>query len=131
VKEPIVFEGWSWQWFRRCPVDALKSLWRAAGWYVERMRYGYSEADLYGFRDYLDRVLSMALADFAEHHCGRPASLTAEEWTAILRQMAADFEAGHRVNDLQYRSIEEADALHEQHKRGLEALVKWYGHLWD
>lgn len=61
----------------------------------QRVRYGFSDQDLYNFDKYLAQVLSQALPKLKDAH-GYPADMeTSEDWNEVLDKMTEGFARYH------------------------------------
>jgi hypothetical protein len=130
MKQRVAFTPVDWPWTLRHPISALREWWRETRWFMQRGMYGYSECDGWNLGPYLNMWLPGAIREMAEHHCGYPGTLTDEEWTAILHQMADDLAAGSKADSV-WCDPERSKALYAQHRRGMRLLGKWFWHLWD
>ena len=131
MKRRVAFYDWDWRWAFRWPHLALRELWDEACAFVERGLYGYAEQDRWSLCAYLMRWLPCAIAEMAEKHVGYPGDITAEEWEAVLRQLASDLEAGWQLEELEWDTNEEHNALDARFQRGIDSLRLWFWDLWD
>lgn len=104
----------------------MKHLWRRLKHWYQRLRWGFSDADLWN----LDRTLTRFILPRLQRYrylsrTSWPANLTQEKWYSILDEAIAAFELLNKNDFL-------TDAAHILIvKRGLRRFAEWYQHLWD
>ena len=99
----------------------------------QRVRRGYSDADLWSLDAYLARILAPALRDLSRKPAYVPLNAeyafddAADEtyWTQLLNEMADGFEA---MNDIMTYSDEEEHW--EKIDRAYALLAQWHRYLW-
>jgi len=109
---------------------------RKIKWFIQRGRRGYSDCDLWGFDEYLNRILASGLKEFAKKPLGWPnasGAKTYKQWKKVLNKMADGFQAVIDFEDSDWGTdyIEKRKIAYKKQKESLKLLTKWFDHLWD
>lgn len=65
--------------------------------FIQRGRRGWSNSDIWGFSDYLSKILKEGLLHLKDHHCGYPGNMTEGEWIDILNKMIDSFQLANEI----------------------------------
>ncbi len=113
----------TWWWLCR-KVRAIRSIPRRIGWFWQRGRRGYSDADTWSFDHYLSVVIAGGVRQLAERNFSYPCDgITAEEWKEVLHKIADGLESTvtHPYTDSAY----------EQWEESMDLFRRYYFDLWD
>lgn len=121
-------------------------------WGYQRVKYGYSDRDLWSFDDYLCDIIPPAIRNLKEQVSACPGDLYDKtikndecwKWKEILEEIAQGFEAAKDLTHLKYfknvkkgkyyiRGIDKKrrKMLSKKHDRGMELFHKYFFALWD
>jgi len=125
------------------------SLFRNIKYFIQRGRRGYSDEDLWGFNDYLCKIIPPALRHL-KNGTGCPGDLwdgkakndECHKWDEILEEMAQGFEATEEIGNPKMMWVEkdkweqEVDVLkykqlNKKYNRGMDLFKKYFMNLWD
>ena len=90
-------------------------------WEQQRRDRGFDDPHIWGLDHTIAERIYPRLRALAAHHCGRPPTLTSEEWTAIVHKMADGFE--------EY-ATKQLKADWDKVNEGRDLFHEWYYYLW-
>ena len=102
---------------------------RHVKWSYQRVRYGFSDKDLWSFDHYLSNVIVRGLTRLKSLQHGYPTSCKSEcEWYDIMEDIIYTFEINKQIVDnLDIPS----DIDKERYERGWKLFREYYNNLWD
>ena len=136
---------------RPCPIDRIR-------YWIQRARRGYSDEDIWGFQDYLARVIAGGIGQLRNRTRGHPGTISAEEWENILTTIEDGFceyaetdgegrenyqKGEDWIKKLEALNLalgspeplsfdfEEYKAFQRRFRHSGMLLIRWFGHLWD
>ena len=95
----------------------------------QRIRYGYSDADLWELYNFLITMMVKSIKSFRNSHGGHPAYMTNDEWDKILDKITDDLSAG--IGALDILKSEDFTKNKKKFERGMKLLTKNFFDLWD
>jgi hypothetical protein len=107
-------------WLLRC-LDRVRRFPRNVAFYI---RYGFRSSDVWSIDTAAARWFIPRLRYLKAHHCGHPADITDDEWTAILGKMIRTFEL-IAAWDI------ETEAEQAEVNAGLDLFRAYFQGLWD
>lgn len=99
---------------------------RSRRFFWQRLTRGWDDGDTFSLDQPLAKLIAPRLRRFNEIRAGHPASLTEEEWNAILTKMIDAFEwyaSDDRWGANEFENI-------KKHKEGIDLFAEWYAGLW-
>jgi len=75
---------------------------RQIKFFYQRGKRGWADCDCWAIDSYLISIILPMLKELKKNHQGHPGDVTDEEWTNILSEMIAGFEAADRVLEDDY-----------------------------
>jgi hypothetical protein len=104
----------------------------------QRVYRGWDDRVLWSIHDHLIDYLPVWLAWLRDNGMGYPADTTPEQWNEELSVMIAGFEAGRKMDDLDWFIDGDKDASDVEYKRlaavfdkGIKSFSEHFFDLWD
>ena len=104
---------------------------RSFKWLWQRMTRGWADCDTWSADAYLREVIPQMLEHLRDYMPGHPYGLTKKKWDGILTKIVEGFDAYRKINELDYKSDEEREALEKKFQAAGKLFIKWYGHFWN
>lgn len=121
---------------KRYWIKNLSELRKEIKWAFQRMKYGYSDCDVWNIDDwFLDSIVPM-LQQLKENLHGYPSNYTFDEWNDILEQMIFNFTEGNEdissKKPKDFKNWSEYNEYIADHlNKGLKLFVENFHNLWD
>ena len=123
----------------------VKLLPREIKWKIQRIKYGYSDCDVWSFDDYLLDVLIGGLSQLRNSGSYPSKLKSVDEWESILSEMIDGFKIGKELINLNSFPYQKDTTDYneyylekmllkedqEKHDKAFDLLKKWFYGLWD
>jgi hypothetical protein len=112
---------------------------RKIKWAFQRAIRGYSNKDVWSIDCFLCDIMPKMLRQLAKNLNGCPTNLydkkneddECHKWVKILEKMAEGFEAGQKINDMDFDNEQERKKLEKKFDKGMDLFKKYFFSLWD
>lgn len=128
--------GYNYAYYFRQPHEFFMDCYRAAKWFIQRGRRGYSDRDVWGWCHYMAEINLAAMHRLAKHKIGHPIGMTMPGWRSRLLKMADGFQAfmDEEEDCTSYKKLSRKKflALVKSRQRRTEVGLKlWSKHFWN
>ena len=120
-------------WFN---LNGIKTFFREIRWAFQRMKYGYSECDVWNIDSYFLQTIVPMLEDLQRNGISYPGGITFEGWKDILDDMIYHFLEGNE--DTCSKTIKDFkdwceynNYINTHLNKGFELFIKYFRDLWD
>lgn len=112
---------------------------REIKWAFQRAIRGYSNKDVWSIDYFLCDIMPKMLRKLAKDSFGCPTDLydnknkedECHKWLKVLEKMAEGFEAGQKINDMDFDNEQERKKLEKKFDKGMDLFKKYFFSLWD